>query len=65
MGSSESRLTAITKSSSCLSCCKVSCDSPCCQSVCGDTNHCIYNMDIHEYISDSDEDIDTGEFMSK
>ena len=60
MGLSESSLTIITKPCSCLPHCKVSFDSPCCQSVCGENNHCIVNTDTHEYIdSDSDEDTDT------
>ena len=58
MGLSESSLTTITKPFSFLSHCKVSCDSPCCQSLCGDTNHCVFDIDTHEYISDSDEDTD-------
>ena len=53
MGLSESTL----KPFSCLSHCKVSCDSPCCQSMCGDNNHCNCNIDTHETIdSDSDEE---------
>ena len=35
---SESCLTTVTKPFSFLSHCKVSCDSPCCQSVCGETS---------------------------
>ena len=57
-GLSESSLTHITKPSSCLSHCNISCDSPCCQSLCGKNSHCMFNIDNHEYISDSDEDID-------
>ena len=52
MGSSESAL----KPFSFLNHCKVSCDSPCCQSLCGDDNHCTCNVDTHEYISDSEEE---------
>ena len=58
MGLSESSLHTITKPFSCLSHCKVSCDSPCCTKIFGDeNNHCIYNVDTHEYVnSDSDEE---------
>ena len=55
---SESTLTQITKPYSFLSHCKISCDSPCCQSLCGENNRCVFNIDTHEYISDSDEDTD-------
>ena len=48
MGLSESRLTIITKPFSFLSHCKVSCDSPCCQSLCGENNNRLFNIDIHE-----------------
>ena len=43
----------------------MSCDSPCCQSLCGENNHCISNIDTHAYISDSDEDIDTDKTYFK
>ena len=57
MGLSESSLNIITKPFSFLSHCKVSCDSPCCTKVFGDeNNHCICNIDTHEYINDSDEE---------
>ena len=57
MGMSESSLNTITKPSSFLSHCKVSCDSPCCTKICGEDNHCIFNIDTHEYVnSDSDEE---------
>ena len=57
MGLSESSLTTITKPFSCLSHCKVSCDSPCCTKLCGDDNHYIFNIDTHEHVnSDSDGD---------
>ena len=37
--------------------CKVLCDSPCCVNICGEDNHCIFNIDAHEnVISDSDEE---------
>ena len=55
MGLSESSLNTITKPFSCLSHCKVSCDSPCCVKLCGDDNHCNCNIDTHETI-DSDEE---------
>ena len=54
MGLSESSL----KPFSFLSHCKVSCDSPCCASLCGPDNHCNFNIDTHEYISETDEEID-------
>ena len=58
MGLSESGLTTITKPFSFLSHCKVSCDSPCCASLCGENNHCTFNIDTRGYISDSyNEDI--------
>ena len=59
MGLSESSLTTITKPFSFLNHCKVSCDTPCCQSLCGENIHCTFNIDTHEYISDSDEDTDS------
>ena len=40
MGLSESSL----KPFSFLSHCKVSCDSPCCASICGPNNHCNFNI---------------------
>ena len=48
MGLSESSLTTLTKPFSFLPHCKVSCDSPCCASLCGDNNHCVFNFDTHE-----------------
>ena len=56
MGLSESSL----KLCSFLSHCKVSCDSPCCTKLCGEDNHCNVNIDTHEheYISETDEEID-------
>ena len=57
MGLSESSLTTITKPFSFLGHCKVSCDSPCCQSLCGDNSHCIFSIDTHENLnSDSGSD---------
>ena len=41
-----------------LSHCKMSCDSPCCASLCGGDSHCNFKRDAHEYIRDSDEDTD-------
>ena len=65
MGLSESSLTAITKPFSFLSHCKVSCDSPCCTKLCGEDNHCVFNIDTHEnVISDSDEDEYADEHIS-
>jgi len=52
MGLSESTL----KPFSFLSHCKISCDSPCCESICGPNNHCNFNIDTHEHISDSEEE---------
>ena len=54
----ESSLTTITKPFSFLNHCKVSCGSPCCQSLCGDSNHCILNTGTHEYVDSDNEDID-------
>ena len=57
MGLSEPSLTTITNPFSFLSHCKVSCDRPCCTKLCGEDNHCVVNIDIHENVhSDSDED---------
>ena len=57
MGLSESSLNAITMPFSFLSHCKVSCDSPCCEGIFGENNHCICNVDTHEnVISDSEEE---------
>ena len=60
MGLSESSLMTITKPFSFLSHCKVSCVSPCCQSLCGENNHCMFYIDTHGYISDSDEDTENN-----
>ena len=66
MGLSESSLTQITKPFSCLSHCKLSCDSPCCTEICGDDNHFIFNIDTHENVnSDSDEDEHANKHISK
>ena len=57
MGLSEPSLNSITKPFSCLSHCKVSCGSPCCEGIFGENNHCICNVDTHGYVnSDSDEE---------
>ena len=53
MGLSEPSLTPF----SCLSHCKVPCDSPCCVKICGEDNHCNVNTGTHEtIISDSEEE---------
>ena len=60
MGLSESSLNTITKPFSFLSHYKWSCDSPCCTKLCGEDNHCIFDIDTHEYVnSDSDEVTET------
>ena len=56
MGLSESSLNIITKPFPFLSHCKVSCDSPWCVKICGEDNHCIFNIDTHEHTSDSEEE---------
>ena len=56
MGLPESSLNTIMNSCSFLSHCKISFGSPCCQYLCGENNHCICNIDTHEYISDSEEE---------
>ena len=58
MGLAQSSLDTIIKPFSFLSHCKVSCDSPCCQSLCGDDNHCNCNIDTHEYDIESDKEQD-------
>ena len=61
MGLSEYSLTTIRKPLSSLSRCKVPCDSPCCAKLCGEDNHCIFNIDTHENAnSDSDGDEHTN-----
>ena len=56
---SQSSLTTTTKPFSCLSQCKISCNSPCCTKLCREYNHCVLNIDTHENVnSDSDEDED-------
>ena len=55
MGLTESSLNIIIKPFSCLSHCRISCDSPCCESIFGENNHCICNADTPETI-DSDEE---------
>ena len=56
MGLSESSLTRITKAFSFSSHCKVSCDSPCCASLCGEDNHCNFKIDTQETIDSSTEE---------
>ena len=57
MGLSESSLNTIAEQFPFLSHCKVSYDSPCCVKICGEDNHCMFNIDTHEnVISDSDEE---------
>ena len=53
---SESILNTITKPFSFLSHCKVSCDSPCCEGIFGENNHCSCNVGTHKHISDSEEE---------
>ena len=48
MGLPEPSLTTITKPFSCLSHCKVPCDSPCCSKICAEDNRCVFNIDTHE-----------------
>ena len=52
MGLTESSLNTIIKPFSFLSHCKVHCYSPCCQSLCGDDNHC--NCEVNT-IEDTDD----------
>ena len=57
MGLSESSLHTMIKPFSCLSHCKISFDSPCCEGIFGEDNRCICNVGTHEYVnSDSDEE---------
>ena len=56
MGLPEPSLNTIMNSCSFISHCKMSCDSPCCQYLCGGNYHCICNIDTHGYISDSEEE---------
>ena len=53
MGLSEPCVTTITKPFSFLSHCKVSCDSPCCEGIFGENNHCICNIDTHTNVDSS------------
>ena len=50
MGLSESAL----KPFSCLLHCKVPCESPCCVKICGEDNHCMFNIDAHENVISDD-----------
>ena len=65
MGSSEPSLTSITKPCSFLSHGKISCDSPCCQSLCGDNIHCVFNIDTHATISNDSDKEDTDKTIPK
>ena len=56
MGLSEPSLNTIMKSCSFLPHCKISFDSPCCEGIFGENNHCICNVDTHGNISDSEEE---------
>ena len=59
MGLTESSLNTIIKPFSFLSHCKVHCDSPCCQSLCGDNNHCQCNIDTTDDKTDDDKSVTT------
>ena len=61
MGLGESSLTVSTKPFSCLSHCKVSCDSPCCASLRGDTSRCELDNDTHGHISSDRDKEGTGQ----
>ena len=39
-----------------LSHCKMSCDSPCCVKICGEGNHCIFNIYTRENVISDDEE---------
>ena len=57
MGLSGPGLNIITKPFPFSSHCKISCDSPCSTKIFGDEdNHCICNIDTHEYDNDSDKE---------
>ena len=57
MGLTESSLNTIIKPSSFLSHCKVNCDSPCCQSLCGnENNHCNCSIDTTDDTSSEEGD---------
>ena len=58
MGLTESSLSRILKPFTFLTHCKVNCNSPCCQSLCGDDNHCQCNIDTTADDTSSDEDDD-------
>ena len=57
MGLTESSLNTIIKPFSFLSHCKIQCDSPCCQSLCGDNNHCTCNIDTTDDTSSEETEI--------
>ena len=57
MGLSESTLNTIIKPFSFLSHCKVNCDSPCCQSLCGnENNHCNCSIDTTDDATSEEDD---------
>ena len=57
MGLTESSLNTIIKPFSFLSHCKVHCNSPCCQSLCGDDNHC--NCEVYTREETDDKSVTT------
>ena len=61
MGLTESSLSSILKPFTFLTHCKVNCNSPCCQSLCGDDNHCQCNIDTTADYTSSDEDDDQAD----
>ena len=65
MGLSESSLTTLTKPSSCLSHCKVSCGSPCCTKARGEDSQCVFNIDTHENANSDSDSEDTDKHVSK
>ena len=60
MGLTESSLSSILKPFTFLTHCKVNCNSPCCQSLCGDDNHCPCNIDTTADDTSSDEETVIG-----
>ena len=59
MGLTESSLNSILKQFTFLTHCKVNCNSPCCQLLCGDDNHCQCNIDTTAEDSSSEEEGNT------
>ncbi len=45
MGLTDSSLNTVLKPFTFLTHCKANCNSPCCQSLCGDDNHCQCSID--------------------